>query len=893
MTKALLILISLLFGAIILTAGNTGSYGHAFWNELPQKVVTAYKVKDLEIKLDGKLTEPIWQESPIKDFTQRDPNEGTTPSEETHVWVAYDNSHLYVAAQLNDTKPESIDASLARRDAQIESDWFIFFVDPYNDKKTGYYFAVNAGGTLSDGVLFNDSWDDNTWDGIWEAKTSIDDKGWTVEMRIPFSQLRFNEGDKMTWGINFERDIKRNKERIFFMMVPKKESGFVSRFAALGGLNGIKPKQRFELLPYAVQKAQYLKHDPEDPFYKSNQYKTSFGADLKIGIGSNINIDASLNPDFGQVEVDPAVINLSAFESYFQEKRPFFIEGFNMFYFGIGGANNNWGFNFNWPELFYSRRIGRRPQGTVSSAQFVNYPSVSKIIGAAKLTGKLDETTTVGAVSAVTERTYATLYNNAIRTSEEVEPLTHYGVFRAKREFNNGNQSFGVMFTAVNRDLSGSNLKPLLAKNAFTFGFDGYTFLDEGKEYVISSAFAGSYIHGTKEFLLRLQKQSYRYFQRPDARYAVLDSNRTSLTGLYGRIMLNKQSGNFYINAALGAVSPGFEFNDLGFQWIADRINGHLVLGYRWFDPDGTFRRKQIYLSHARSYDFEGNSTSKFIWVNTNFMFMNYWGVQLGGVYSFESLNKTATRGGPLVKQPEEYSINLSSYTDSREKIIVEAYTGYSKSKLGGSYSSLGIDIIWRPNTQINVSIGPQFERNKNPYQWVGNFSDTTAVNTLGARYIFARIDQTTLAANIRLNWTFTPKLSLQLFFQPLFAVGKYNDFKELARPKTSDANEYGKNGSTIIFDASADVYNVDPDGDGPAQTFQISNPDFNFKSLRGNVVLRWEVLPGSILYFAWSRNQTNFQDPGDFNLSRDFKNLWETEGDDIFLVKFSYWFNI
>ena len=191
-------------------------------------------------------------------------------------------------------------------------------------------------------------------------------------------------------------------------------------------------------MPYVVQKAQSLVHDANDPFYKSSQYKTSIGADFKIGLGTNLNIDATINPDFGQVEVDPAVINLSAFESYFNEKRPFFIEGMDNFYFGIGGVNNNWGFNFGWPELFYSRRIGRSPRGATSDADFVQYPSETRILGAAKLTGKLDETMSIGTVSAVTERTYANLWNSGRQTSEEVEPLTYYNVLRTKKEFNEG-----------------------------------------------------------------------------------------------------------------------------------------------------------------------------------------------------------------------------------------------------------------------------------------------------------------------------------------------------------------------------------------------------------------------------------------------------------------------
>ncbi len=858
-----------------------------------QKTTTAFKVEAASIKIDGKLDEAVWKNKPIDEFTQQDPNEGSPATQKTEVWIAYDDECLYVAARLYDTNPELIDVALSRKDNYFASDWFGVYVDPFNDKKTGNFFGINAAGTLVDGVLFNDSWDDASWDGVWEGLTTIDKTGWSLEMKIPFSQLRFKESDKMIWGINFTREIKRNRESSFYVMVPKKESGFVSRFATLEGLNGVKPKQRFEILPYIVQKAQYLVHDKNDPFYKSNQYKTTLGADFKIGLGSSLNIDATVNPDFGQVEVDPAVINLSAFESYFEEKRPFFIEGSNSFYFGIGGANNNWGFNFGWPELFYSRRIGRSPQGSTSNSDFAKHPTETKILGAAKLTGKLDDATTIGAVSAVTERTFATLYNNGIQTSEQVEPFTHYGVFRTKREFNSGRQSLGFMATTVNRGLNTSSLQSLLSKNAFTFGLDGYTFLDEEKVYVLTGAFAGSYIEGSKEFLQNLQKKSYRYFQRPDATYATYDPNLTSLSGWYGRMMINKQEGNFYFNAALGAVSPGFEYNDLGFQWMADKINGHLVLGYRWFEPDGTFRKKMIYVTHARSYDFEGNLLQTFLWLRTNFQFENYWQIGLNSAYGFEALQKNATRGGPLLLNSAGYSIAAEITTDNRKEIIFELSSEYEKDEIKSKAASFALEAQWKPNPQIELTVGPKFQINNDTRQWVGNFSDASATHTYGTRYVFANLEQRTLAANIRLNWTFTPKLSLQLFLQPLLAVGDYNNFKEVAKPKTVLFNEYGKSGSTISYNNNSDEYIVDPDGSGSAKPFSFGNPNFNFKSLRGNAVLRWEAMPGSILYFVWSHDQQNYDDAGEFSFGRDFKNLWKSEGNDIFMIKFSYWLDM
>ncbi|MCF8242848.1 MAG: carbohydrate binding family 9 domain-containing protein [Melioribacteraceae bacterium] len=866
---------------------------HLFANSFKAKnsssSIKAYKVSS-EVFIDGSLTESIWSKVPVRDFTQRDPDEGNPATERTEVWVAYDETNIYVAARLYDSNPSTIDASLARRDSWIDSDWFFFYVDPFFDKKTGYFFGVNPGGSLTDGVYFNDSWNDDSWDGIWQSAAKIDENGWTVELKIPFSQLRFSEAKEMKWGVNFRRDIKRNNEKSYFVMVPKDESGFVSHFATLEGINGVEPKQRLEILPYVVQRAQYLRHDESDPFYKGNQYRTTLGADMKIGLGSNLNLDATFNPDFGQVEVDPAVINLTAFETFFPEKRPFFIEGSNLFYFGIGGSNNNWGFNFGNPELFYSRRIGRSPQGYVNENGYVDYPNETRILGAAKLTGKLNESWSIGAVSAVTERTYARINNAGNVVSREIEPLTHYGVLRTKKEFNSGKQGIGLMVTGVTRDLSNQNLNSLITQHAYVAGIDGWTFLDDEEMYVINYYVAGSYSKGSKESIQRLQKQPYRYYQRPDASFAVYDTNRTSLSGLYSRVMFNKQKGNFYINSALGMVTPGFENNDLGYQWMADRINAHTVLGYRFYEQDNIFRRKYFYVAHARSINFEGKTTQNFIWFRNTLEFLNYYGIDIGGNYVFEVYSPTWTRGGPMLIKPAEWSIWASAMSDTREKIIGGVYGTYARDEIQGVFYNAGFDIEWKPNTQLTVSIGPEYTKNDEKRQWVGSFTDPFAAKTYGSRYVFGRILRETVSGNIRVNWTFTPELSLQLYLQPLFAVGHYNDFKELGEAGTKHFNDYGDN---VSYDESNDTYSVDPDGSGPAQAFSFGNPDFNFKSLRANLILRWEVMPGSVFYFAWTHDQTNFDDPGSLAINRDLRNLWNAEADDVLLVKFSYWLDM
>ncbi|MCP5061534.1 MAG: carbohydrate binding family 9 domain-containing protein [Ignavibacteriae bacterium] len=854
--------------------------------------VTAYRTTE-KITLDAIINEEVWNNPPVTDLIQREPDEGKPATQKSKIWVAYDNKYLYVAGKFNDTNPELIDRALMRRDNIVESDWFWLFLDTYNDDRNGFFFAVNAGGSIADGTMFNDSWDDNSWDGIWESKTKIDDDGWSLEMKIPLSQLRFNESEEMVWGVNFNRDIKRNGENSFYKMVSRKESGFISHFPDLVGLNGIKSKQRFEALPYLVQKASYLIHDDKDPFYKGNQYQTSLGADFKIGVGSNFNVDATINPDFGQVEVDPAVVNLSAFETFFQEKRPFFIEGQNLFYFGVGGANNNWGFNFSNPKLFYSRRIGRSPQGETPDYDFIDRPRETRILGAAKLTGKIDDSWSLGAVSAATERTYATIDNNGDHSEHEVEPFTHYGVLRSQKEFNDGNQSLGFMFTGVNRDLRTDNLRNSLNRNAYTFGLDGWTFLDTGKVYVLTAYAVGSYIEGTNQQITNMQERSYRYFQRPDATYSILDTNRTSLAGIYSRIMLNKQEGNFYVNSAIGFVTPGFENNDLGFQWNADKINGHLVLGYRWYESDNIFRRKILYVAHSRNYDFEGNISNNIYGVFGNFQFLNYYSFGFETGYLTEGFSRTTTRGGPLVQSPSGFFFGGSLSSDGRKNLKFEANGNISSDGLGGNGYSISVETEWKPNTQLTLSIEPEYSKDLNKRQWVGDFEDAFATKTFGKRYVFSDLNQKSLSASIRLNWSFTPTLSLQLYMQPLLAIGNYSKFNELAQASTMDVNNYGENGSTITYNSNDDEYTIDADGNGPSEQFSFGNPNFNFKSLRGTIVLRWEAMPGSIFYLVWSQDRANYNDPGELQFNRDFSNLLSSETNNILLAKFSYWLDI
>jgi hypothetical protein len=865
-------------------------------SSVPKIPVHAVRVQE-QIVIDGILSESVWQnEFAFTDFKQSDPNQGSPATERTEVRVAYDDAAIYVGARMYDVAPDSIMQILSRRDQYPVADWIGVYIDGYHDHRTGYVFALSAGGTILDGVLYNDDWNDLSWDGVWQGKTHIDDKGWSAEIRIPYSQIRFHDEKAQVWGINFQRDIGRRRENDMLAYTPRSQSGFVSRFGELVGLENIDPPRRFEVMPYITGKGEYTHPSSGNPFNSGSRYSPGAGADIKVGMGNNLTMNATVNPDFGQVEVDPAVVNLSDVESFFEEKRPFFLEGATIFNFGQGGARNYWGFNWPGPSFFYSRRIGRAPQGSVPDADFTDVPQGAHILGAAKLTGKIVDGWNFGTIQAVTGREMADLDTAGHNFRSEVEPAAYYGIIRAQKDFNDGRQGLGFISTTSARRFSETRLRDDINNNSEVFGLDGWTFLDEDKVWVISGWAGLSRVEGDRARMVSLQRNSQHYFQRPDAPYLSVDSSATSMSGYGMRLWLNKNKGHFFSNSAIGILSPSFDVNDVGFQYRSNIINMHVGGGYSWSDPGEVFRYAETGGAVFQSYDYDGNVVWRGVFQFGSLQFLNYYNINWNLAYNPQTINTTRTRGGPLMLNPPGYQVSLDVSSDSRKSLEadVNAFTyqsGWQKELQAGA------SVTWRPLANVSLSIGPSYDHDREAAQWVTSADDLTAIATFGKRYIFADLDQHTLSANIRLNWTFSPTLSLQLFLQPLISSGKYTNFKELTRPRSFDFEVYGTGSSALTETESADgsvSFSVDPDGNGPASPITFDNPDFNTKSLRGNAVLRWEYMPGSVVYFVWTQsryNQTN--NDGNFQFNNSVDRLFSTQADNIFLVKFSYWFNM
>lgn len=842
---------------------------------------------DSPVTIDGRLDEAAWQRPAMASgFIQAQPDEGAPATERSEVWVAVDESAIYVAARLRDDSPDSVLALLTRRDRESQSDFFTLYLDPLHDGRTGYQFTVSAAGQQSDGTLYNDDFSDDAWDGVWQSAVRQDSLGWTVEMRIPVSQMRLLGGVQRIWGVNFDRGIGRRGEVSSLVPHLRSISGFVSRFVDLGGLEVVKPRRRLEVVPYVTARADYRRAAAGDPFHDGSDMSGSLGGDLRMGLGGSMQLALTVNPDFGQVEVDPAVVNLSDVETFFEERRPFFVEGSSNFRFGQGGASNFMGFNWVDNEPFYSRRIGRAPQLDIAGADYSDVPQGTRILGAAKVTGRAAGWN-VGFLGAATERTRARVSIAGTESNPEVEPFTGFGVARLQRDIAGGRHGIGMLATWTGRDLDDSQLRNSLNADAAVLGLDGWATLDHDRKWVLSGWGTWSRVSGSRERIAALQQGPTHYFQRPDAGEVSFDSTRTALTGTFARLALNKQKGAIFFNSAVGAVSPGYDNNDLGYIGRTDLLNAHVASGYQWTKPGSWYNRASAVAAVFGRWNFGGVRTGSGVWNQNRVTLHNFNQIELQTFVSNSRLDDRATRGGPLMFQPAEVQLSGSWSSDGRKGFVVGVEgSRFVQADDGERGWTISPSISWRPAPNINLSIGPEYAANHNAAQFLTHVVDPLATATFGERQVFGVLEQRTLSADIRLNWTFTPKLSLELFAQPLVSSGRYTTIRELRQPRSFDFLDYGTGGSTIDRVAGT----VDPDGSGPAAAFSIGQPDFTVASLRGNAILRWEFSPGSALFLVWTQDRTIQNAEGDFRPRHAFNTLFDAPGRNVLLVKMSYW---
>jgi hypothetical protein len=853
----------------------------------PDAPVLRLQERTSDIAIDGRLEESDWQDTPlIAQLIQSFPNEGQPSRQRVAVHVVHDDGALYVAARLYDTAPDSVLALLTRRDRNTQSDQFAVFLDPYGDGRTGYRFAVTAAGAQGDSYLYNDDFRDDTWDGVWSSAVQRDSLGWTVEMRIPLAQLRGTTDPERQWGINVGRVIGRYNEVSYLTLRPQQANGFVSRFGTLDGMSRLPRRQRVEFIPYFTTRAEFRPVADGDPFRDGSDLGRGAGADLRLGLGSRFQLDATIFPDFGQVEVDPAVVNLTDVETRFEERRPFFVEGNTIFRFGLGGTNNFMGFGWASPEPAYFRRIGRAPQGRAPAADHVDAPNGVDILGASKLTGKIGQWN-VGALAALTQREHARLMIDGTESRSEVEPLAGYGIVRAARDFSSGRHGLGFIATGVERALDDSPLANQVNDQAVVAGVDGWITLDRSRTWVLSGWGATSRVSGTASRITALQQGASHYYQRPDADYVEVDPSATSLAGSYGRLSLNKQSGSVLVNAALGAVTPGFDANDAGFMPRADLINAHVSGGYRWTRRNSWRQSARVQAAAYSSWNFGGDVTARGLWQQTNITFTDFSYVYGGFNTQPEVSDHRATRGGPMMRSPGGIDGFLGWSSDPRKNVQLGANLTAADYGADALSWSASVALTWRPRTNVTLNLVPQLSVSHNPAQYLRTATDPLAEQTFGRRYLFGALEQQTLSASVRLDWIFSPKLSLELYAQPLTSSGAYHGIRELRRPDSFEFLEYGTAGSTIDREAGV----VDPDGPGEAPAIAIGQPDFTFTSLRGNAVLRWEYAAGSSLYLVWTQHRSVAAANGEFRPFNAFGRLGDAiDGQNLLMLKVSYW---
>ena len=814
-----------------------------------RKRAAAVRVAEGAVRVDGRLDEAVWrQATQLAGFTQKEPVEGDPATDDLDVRFVYDSGALYVGARMTSSAP--IQAPLGRRDDVEQAEHLLVSLDTYLDRRTASTFGVSASGARLD-LYFasdNDFDDDDTFTPVWQAQTSVDERGWTAELRIPFSQLRFNERSPQIWGLNVRRWIPALNEEVYWSPIRRTDERWASLFGDLHGID-VQPRQRVELLPYVSSNARLIgNRDAADPFNDGIDAGGGVGGDAKLGIGSNLTLEATVNPDFGQVEADPAQVNLSAFEIFFDERRPFFVEGANLL---VGNVE----------EYFYSRRIGAPPPGPVSS-EFVDFPRTTTILGAAKLTGRLASGTSLGMLSAVTDEETAETFDSGAFGGVRVAPRTFYGVARVEQQIGRQGSSVALMTTAVHRQLDASDpLAALLTRNAFTLSGDSV--LRFGDHEV--QGFAGvTYADGEPGAMLRLQRSSARFYQRPDVTYVQVDPTRRQLSGAKGGISIERQNARHWLyEAATSFTTPGFETNDIGRLTRADGVVVSSELEYQETTPGRWLRNYAISVGHEHEWNFGGDLQTSAVGTEVSVTLPNFWEAELSTVYQFRRQDMRLTRGGPSMQRPASWSNTLTVDTREGAQTQGNLEVVYGGNEDGGLNFTLAPRFSVRPAPQWQLSVSPSYIREVDTQQYVATLPGGPP-ETYGGRYIFGQLDRSTYSAQFRVNYTFKPDLNLDFYGEPFVASGRYDSVGELAAARTRE-----------LLPLSQDLL--------PAGDFQV-------RSFRSNLVLRWEWRPGSFFYVVWQQNRAE----EDITRARasigDMFRSLGARGDNFFAVKMSVW---
>ena len=844
-----------------------------------QPVYTTSRLVTSKPVIDGKLDDECWTKGTwAGNFTQWIPNEGAKPSYPTDFNIQYDDRNLYVAIRSHDGEPDKILRLAGVRD-EFAGEMAGVNFDSYHDYRTGFEFTVTAWGQKIDLVLFNpNNWDLN-WNPVWKVKTGLEDSAWVAEYEIPLSQLRYSGKDEQVWGLHVWRWISRFQEESDWEIQSKTGPGVLFNFGELHGIKGLKKSRRLEIMPYTLGEFKTMKKEPGNPFTdKGKAWGGNMGLDAKIGISSNFTIDLTVNPDFGQVESDPSVMNLTAFETFYEEKRPFFLEGLTIF-----------DYKFDNQSLFYSRRIGHAPSRSVSPNDnlFVKSPDKTSILSAIKFSGTTSKGFSVGLIQSVTANEFARLSDrDGKRTSTKVEPLTSYTVARIQKGYNAGNTVIGGILTSTNRVIEGNEFESL-SSDAFTGGLDLRHHWKD-KEFYVDARLIGSYINGRREAITILQQSSARYYQRPGANYLNFDTTATHLNGWGGKFMIGKGSkGRWKYSSGATWLSPGLELNDLGYMNTADEINQENVVSYLVNQPVSIFNTCEISLEQFNSWNFNGEYLGSGAHLSFLSQFKNQWGFSTNLIYHSRSLDTKILRGGYDMIMPHKITTFGSLTSDPSKKFT--ASLGYSYEYSGNNSAvnyQLQPGITYRPVTNLKIGLTADYIDNQDRLQYV-----TTNFELPGNRYILGTIDQKTLGLTFRIDLNLTPELSIQYYGSPFISRGSYSQFKFI----TDSRNNVFEDRFTVYPDQvlTGGAYQVYDYLSGPRIDYTIDNPDFNFHEFRSNLVAKWEYRLGSFIYLVWSSERSGNTNASKASIGDSYKQLRNIFPNNIFLIKLNYWFSL
>jgi len=857
------------------------------------------------VVIDGRLDDDAWRAAAvIGDFRQQHPDEGRRPTQATELRILHDADALYIAARMFDSAGgEAVRKLLVRRDQLLHdngSDKIAIVLDPYRDRQTSVWFELNPLGVKGDHLN-----GDASFDPVWSGASRTDSLGWTAEFRIPLSQLRFPRDSVQRWGFQVWRTLARRNETSMWAFWRRNEPGGAGYFGTIEGLVLANQPRHAELLPYVVQKSTHALPPDGNPFRHRRELATRVGADVRYNLSSNFTLDATINPDFGQVEVDPAVVNLSAFETTFQDRRPFFVANSSAFSFG----NVNCFFCASASNLgvFYSRRIGRAPQlaGLVQPGNHADVPTATTILGAVKITGRTRRGMSVALLDALTDRVTARFVPratpDAVPLAREVEPRTNYLIGRVRQDLRKGDTRIGLVSTLTNRFMPDTAHVSRLRGRAGVVGADLQHYWGR-RGFSFTGQVALSEVAGDTGAIRRTQQTSTHYAQRPDRRATHdglfnfgYDPLRTTLRGygLYARMA--KESGDWRWETAQNWKSPGFEVNDLAalgrtdFKWMQASVMRSWTRPARWYRSAALLAGAQQQLN----YDGDRTDLQGSAWGEVTLP--SYVRVQGHATRHPPTYDQHRTRGGVVVRSAGYHDFAASLQGDSRRRLSWTARGQYGPNMADeGWYATVNTSLVAKPAENVRVSVGPSFFRDVDPRGFVANITDTTATRFHGVRSVFAKVEQRTLGMTTRLDATFSPTLTLELFAQPFVAAGRYDRYNEYAAPRTTEALFYGQDVGTIteVRDASGRIthHRIDPDGAGAAREFTVANPDFNLRSLRGTAVMRWEYRPGSTLFMVWTQQRSGGQAVGDFDLNGDRRALLSDRPVNVFQLKASYW---